>query len=161
VNAAARRVAALESAARRLLPQPEPELSSPAWVVRWLSRGELGRLEHAIEQQDDEDGEDLWADLHRRALARALLNVDMAKIDEQERATEQLLTFPNPARPDDRTATLYVTYHRDLVAPDRWHMDVAYRAQHPELPAELATAELALHQPRPWPPGVAAGEVPP
>jgi hypothetical protein len=119
-----------------------------------------GRLEHAIEQEG-EAGEELWADLQRRALARALLNTDVAELDRQERDSEQLLSFRDPARPDDPKAVHYVTYHRDLVAPDRWYMDNSYRDQHPELPATLTTVELQLHEPRPWRPGVAAGEVSP
>jgi hypothetical protein len=161
---AARRVAAIETAAMRLLPEPEPAELSPAWVCRWLSGNELDRLAFMVERAEAgeaiEDPE-LWTGFCRRALARALLNVDMAKVDEQERATEQLLSFRNPARPDDLTSTLYVTYYRDLVAPDVWHLDIAYRAQHPDLPATLSSAELQLHAPRPWLPRVAAGEVPP
>ncbi len=64
-----------------------------------------------------------------------------------------LLSMPNRDRPDDRLATLYVSYVKDLVLPDVWHMEAVYRGQHRGLPATMTTAErLARHDPRPWPP---------
>jgi hypothetical protein len=163
---AARRVAALETAAMRLLPQREPELSSPAWVCRWLSVNELDRLAHRVERAEageavEASGTDLWADFHQRAVARALLGVDMAELDRREQANRLLLTFDHPDRPGDPMSKLYITVTEDLVERGRWYLDDWYVRRWPSLPAELTTAELQLHAPRPWPPRVAAGEVPP
>jgi hypothetical protein len=113
-----KRVAAIEAAAMRLLPQPEPELSSPAWVCRWLSGNELDRLGFAVERAEAGeagDDSDLWADLHRRAVGRALLNVDVAELNRQEQAGRMLLTFDHPDHPGDRLRVLYVDYVEDLV----------------------------------------------
>jgi hypothetical protein len=151
-----KRMALIEQAAMRLLPRPEPDVDSPRWVCGRLTGNELDRLAHVAERA--ESGEaveglpELWADLRKRALARALLDVDMAKLDEQERAGRMLLTFDHPDHPGDRLRVIYVDYTEDLVERGVWHISGGYRAQHPELPAELTAAELALRAPRPWPP---------
>jgi hypothetical protein len=124
--------------------------------LKWLSGNELGRLEHAIEQ-DGKAGEELWADLHRRALARALLDTDMVELDRQERATGQLLRFDHPDRPGDPMSKLYITVTEDLVERGRWYLDDWYvREWRGRLPSELTTAEVMARTCGPWPPSPAA-----
>jgi hypothetical protein len=152
-----RRLAKLEALAVRLLPSPPGDFEP----LRWLSSGELDRLQLRLEEAGEAGAADLWSQLHRRAVARALLNTDAAALDEQERRTCQLLRIDHPDRPADPIAKLYIAATEDLVERGRWHLDDWYVRRWPSLPATLTTAELALYDPRPWPPGVAAGEVPP
>jgi hypothetical protein len=142
-----RRLAALEAGARRLLPQ-----EATRWLS-WLSAGELGRLELILERQVEagEDAGPVPGNLCRRALARALMGIDVRQIDEQERVTRRLLAFDHPDHPGDRMRTVYASVVRDLVDPDLWHLDPQSLQQTPGLPAVLTAAETDARTVRdPW-----------
>ena len=116
-SARGRRLDGLEAAARRLLPQAPEPFDQTGWIS-WLTKSELERLERFVEQQPPDAPVDVPEDLYRRAIARALLDTDMAALDEQERATGQLLRLPNPDRPDDR---IYVSVFEDLRRGSAYH----------------------------------------
>jgi hypothetical protein len=143
-----RRLAALEGEARRLLPKADPD--DPLAWMRHLSSAELDRLAFVAEQMVepgliDAALEALWGELYRRAIGRALLGVDHVALDPQERQGQVIV----------RVGDQIVTYRRDLVDPDRWHLDVCYW-QRSGLPREMSTAELEHYRPSPWPPRAGA-----
>jgi hypothetical protein len=145
-----RRLAALEAAAGRLLDRTPGEFNP----LRWLTVGELARVERWLEAAGD--GATLPDDFTRRALGRALLNVDMIDLDRRERASGVLLRFDHPDRPGDRMSTLYIAATEDPLEPGRWHLEDWYLRRWPSLPAELTTAEVDRLSVGPWPPRVPA-----
>jgi hypothetical protein len=152
--AAAKRLAELEAEAHTLLPKTSPPFEEGGWL-KWLTCAELDRLGLLLARQD-EAGEAVAAvpeHLYRRALGRAVMDVDMAQIDAQEAASGVLVGMQNPDRPGNPLSVLYAAYTPDAVDRDQWHLDAAYAAQSEgRLPLVLSTAQIEQLEPRPWPP---------
>jgi hypothetical protein len=148
-----KRLAAVEAAALRMLPREAEgfDPDDPRSLLGCLTRGELERLRIALEGDERSAGE-LWEDLGRRALGRAVMGVDVGELCRQEREGGMLLRFVDPDRPGAPHDVHYATYLPDASHPGRWHLDAAYHGQHPGLPPVMTTVEIERHDPTPWPP---------
>jgi hypothetical protein len=140
-----RRLDALEAAAARML---DPDDFEP---LKWLTCRELQRLEHAYEAGGGL-AEAMWPDMHRRALSRAMLDVNMDALQRREDGGKLLLAFDDPERPGEKR---FVNAIEDAAMPDRWHLDVGVVRWWPDLPAELGAAEVERPAVDSWRPGAA------
>jgi hypothetical protein len=143
-----RRIGALQATVRRLLPASAPDPSDPEVILSYLTCEELARLETAIEGGDDQALAAAWNDAQRRAVARILTGVDVKALEHRELCERVLVEVERPPAPG-RTAM--VAFVPDMTHTDLWHAEAVYRGV---LPRTMTTAELAGHDPMPWPPGV-------
>jgi hypothetical protein len=144
--------AEVEELAKRLLPEPAPGPDDPVALLRYLTNEELWRLEAALDGASDEWGHSAlaaWADARPRAVARMLTGADVLALSDRESAGRVLVRVAHPPGPG-RTAL--VCYVPDQAHPDLWHVETCYRDR--ELPRTMTTAELAEHDPTPWPPRI-------
>jgi hypothetical protein len=146
--------------ARQLLPASAPDPSDPSVLVSYLTNEELARLEAAFRGAAEAIGGDqpiaagtthdqasvAWDDMQRRAVARMLTGVDVKALEEREMHERVLVEVDHPPASG---RTCLVAYVPDQAHPDLWHVEACYRG---ELPRTLTTAELAKHDPMPWPP---------
>ena len=161
-----RRLAAAEvdvaALARQLLPASAPDPSDPNVLVSYLTNEELARLEAAFGAAAEAIGGDqliaagttegdqaiaAWDDMQRRAVARMLTGVDVKALEHRELYERVLVSIPldEPPLPG---RTRRVAFIPDQAHPDVWHIEACYRGV---LPRTMTTAELAAHDPQPWP----------
>jgi hypothetical protein len=136
--------------ARRLLPESAPDPSDPDVMVSYLTCEELARLEAAYRsaaegELDGAQASAAWADAQRRAVARMLTGVDVQALEHRELCERVLVEVDRPPAPG-RTAM--VAFIPDQEHPGVWHVEACYRGV---LPRTMTTAELAAHDPKPWP----------
>ena len=88
-----------------------------------------------------------WADAQRRAVARMLTGVDVKALERRELHERVLVSIPLDEPPIPGRTRL-VAYVPDQAHPDLWHVEACYRGV---LPRTMTAAELAAHDPKPWP----------
>jgi hypothetical protein len=147
----------IEELARRLLPEPV-DPNDPLALLSYLTDQEIWRLEAAVDGASDDprladewsdSARAVWDDARRRAMARMLTGADMRVLNERESAGRVLVRVARPPSPE---RTCLVCYLPDQAHADLWHVETCYRDR--ELPNTMTTAELAEHDPQPWPPRV-------
>ena len=148
-----RRVAGLEAdvaaLVRRLLPASAPDPSDPSVLVSYLTDEELARLESAAATLGGNQPIAAWDDMQRRAVARMLTGADVKALSARE-FDGRVLVEISTGEPPISGRTRLVGYVPDQSHPDLWHVEACYRGV---LPRTLTTAELAAHDPQPWPRG--------
>jgi hypothetical protein len=138
---------------RSLLPEPALDPADPMALMAYLTCTELSRLEATFRgaaegEVDGDQAAAAWDDTRRRAVARMLTGVDGKALGDREFDGRVLVQIP-PGEPALPGRTRLVAYLPDQTVPDLWHVEPVYRGV---LPRTLTTAELAKHDPMPWPP---------
>ena len=77
-----------------------------------------------------------------------LTGTDVRALERRELHERVLVRIPLDEQPLPGRTRL-VAYVPDQAHPDRWHAEAVYRGV---LPRTMTTAELAAHDPQPWPP---------
>jgi hypothetical protein len=112
---------------QRRLPSSEFDPDNPGSVTRFLTDGELWRLEVAAMEADATDSQaslmEAWEDAQRRALTRALNHVNIEAAQSQENASKRWVKVP---RLNDANDLRLVDVVMDLIVPDLWHVNTSY-----------------------------------